>query len=93
MDEGRTQTNGPDRKKANDNVEGLTYEIWHRIYASRKEGGRGLISTEDCVDASIQAVEDNIKNIKEILITVTRNISDSMKVIRIAKTTKLNLIL
>ena len=31
-----------------------------RLYASRKEGGRGLTSTEDCVDASIQRIEDYI---------------------------------
>ena len=29
-----------------------------RLYVSRKEGGRGLASTEDTVDASIQRLED-----------------------------------
>ena len=28
-----------------------------RLYASRKEGGRGYASIEDCVDASIQRLE------------------------------------
>ena len=32
-----------------------------RLYASRKEGGRGLMSTEDSVDASIQRLEDYIE--------------------------------
>ena len=36
-----------------------------RLYASRKEGGRGLASIEDSVDASIQRLEDYIKNTKE----------------------------
>ena len=27
----------------------------------RKEGARGLVSIKDCVDASIQRLEDNIK--------------------------------
>ena len=29
-----------------------------RLYVSRKEGGRGLASIEDSVDASIQRLED-----------------------------------
>ena len=32
-----------------------------RLYVSRKEGGRGLASIEDCVDVSIERLEDNIK--------------------------------
>ncbi len=31
-----------------------------RLYESRKEGGRGLSSIEDSVDASIQRLEDYI---------------------------------
>ena len=31
-----------------------------RLYVSRKEGGRGLPSIEDSVDASIQQLEDYI---------------------------------
>ena len=30
----------------------------HRLYVSRKEGGRGLAYTEDSVDASQQRLED-----------------------------------
>ena len=32
-----------------------------RVYVSRKEGGRGLTSIEDSVNASIQGLEDNIE--------------------------------
>ena len=32
-----------------------------RLYVSRKEGGRGLASIEDNVDASIQLLEDYIE--------------------------------
>ena len=32
-----------------------------RLYVSRKEGGRGLTSIEDSVDASIQRLEDYIE--------------------------------
>ena len=32
-----------------------------RLFVSRKEGGRGLTSIEDCVDASIQRLEDYIE--------------------------------
>ena len=31
-----------------------------RLYVLRKEGGRQLASMEDCVDASIQRLEDYI---------------------------------
>ena len=33
-----------------------------RLYVSRKEGGRGLASIEDSVDASIQRLEDYMKD-------------------------------
>ena len=33
-----------------------------RLYVSRKEGGRGLASIEDSVDASIQRLEDYIQS-------------------------------
>ena len=32
-----------------------------RLYVSRKEGGRGLTSIEDSVDASVQRLEDYIE--------------------------------
>ena len=36
-----------------------------RLYVSRKEGGRGLASIEDSLDASIQRLEDYIQNTME----------------------------
>ena len=44
-----------------------------RLYVSRKEGGRGLASIEDSVDASIQRVEDYIEKYERGLITTIRN--------------------
>ena len=46
----------------------------NRLYVSRKEGGRGLASIEDNVDASIRGLEDYIEKhegrlIETILIT------------------------
>ena len=52
----------------------------NRLYVSRKEGGRGLISIEDSMDASIQRVEDYIKKSKERLITETRKSTDNIKI-------------
>ena len=36
-----------------------------RLYVSRKEGGRGLASIEDTVNASIQRLEDYVENTNE----------------------------
>ena len=33
----------------------------NRLYMSKKEGGRGLASLEDCTDASIQGLEKYTK--------------------------------
>ena len=48
-----------------------------RLYVSRKEGGRGLASTEYSVDASIQRLEDFIQKHDEGLITAIRNDIDN----------------
>ena len=48
-----------------------------RLYASRKEGGRGPTSIEDSVDASIQRLEDYIENHERGLITTIRNDTDN----------------
>ena len=48
-----------------------------RLYVSRKEGGRGLASFEDCVDASIQRLEDYIQKHDGGLITAIRNDTDN----------------
>ena len=44
-----------------------------RLFISRKEGGRGLASIEDSVDAPIQRLEDYIQKHDGGLITATRN--------------------
>ena len=44
-----------------------------RLYVSRKEGGRGLASIEDSVDASIQRLEDYVEKHEQGLITSVRN--------------------
>ena len=44
-----------------------------RLYVSRKEGGRGLASIEDSVDASIQRLKDYIQKHEGGLITATRH--------------------
>ena len=50
-----------------------------RLNVSRKKGGRGLASTEDSVDASIQGLEDDIEKHGEGLITATRTDTDNTK--------------
>ena len=47
-----------------------------RLYVSRKEGGRGLASIEDSVDASIQRHEDYIEKYERGLITAIRKDTD-----------------
>ena len=48
-----------------------------RLYISRKEGGRGLASIEDSVDASIQRLEDYLEKHERGLITAIRNDTDN----------------
>ena len=48
-----------------------------RLYVSRKEGGRGLSSVEETVDASIQQLEDYIEKPERGLITTIRNDTDN----------------
>ena len=50
-----------------------------RLYVSRKEGGRGLASIEDSVDALTQRLEDYIEKHEAGLITAIRNDTDNMK--------------
>ena len=59
-----------------------------RIYVSRKEGGRGLDSIEDSVDASIQRPGDYIQKHRERLIKATRNNTENMKTNRTTITRK-----
>ena len=59
-----------------------------RLYVSRKEGGRGLASIEDTVDASIQRLEDNIEKHERGLITTTRVDTDNTINERMTRTRK-----
>ena len=59
-----------------------------RVYESRKEGGRGLVSIEDTVDASIQRLADYIEKHEQGLITTIRNDTDNTINDRMRKTRK-----
>ena len=48
-----------------------------RLNVSRKEGGRGLASIEDSVDASVQRLEDYIEKHEGGLITPINNNTDN----------------
>ena len=48
-----------------------------RLYVSRKEGGRGLASIKDTVDALLQRLKDNIEKHERGLITTIRNDTDN----------------
>ena len=86
MDKRGNQTNEPKNKKIYEYVLGIIFEGWYRLYVSRKKGGRGLSIHEDCVDASIQGLDDYIKKNQERLITTANyNISN---ISRNRKTTK-----
>ena len=52
-------------------------EDFDRLYVSRKEGGTGLASIEDSVDASIQRLEDYIEKHNGELITAIRKDTDN----------------
>ena len=51
-----------------------------RLYVSRKEGGRGLNSIEDSVDASIR-LKDYIEKHERGLVTATRNNTNTNRTI------------
>ncbi len=57
-------------------------------YVTREEGGRGLASTEDSVDASIHRLEDYTGKHKRGLITAIRNNTDNTRDNRITITRK-----
>ena len=48
-----------------------------RLYVSRKEGGSGLATTEDSVDASIELFEDYMQKHDGELTTAIRNNTDN----------------
>ena len=58
-----------ENKKIADYKQGLTFE---RLYVSR-QGEKEIANIEDCLEVSIQGLEDDIKKSKEILITTASN--------------------
>ena len=66
------------------------YRLVQTVYESRKEGGRGFASIEDCVEASIQRLEDNIEKHERGLTTAARNDTDNTKTNRTTITKKQN---
>ena len=80
MDKEGTKTNGPGNKKADDDVQGLTSERWHRqIMYVKKRRRRGLDNIEESAEASIRGLENYIKKNKERLITETNNCTYNMR--------------
>ena len=59
-----------------------------RLYVPGKEGGRGLATIEDSVDASIQRLENFIEKHERGLITAIRNDTDNTIDDRMTTTTK-----
>ena len=59
-----------------------------RLYASRREEGRGFVSIEDSVEASIQRLEDYIQMCRGRLIAATRNKTNDTKTRRTKITRK-----
>ena len=59
-----------------------------RLYVSRKEGGSGLASIEDSVDATIQRLEDYIEKPEGGLISAIRNDTDNTMTNRMTITRK-----
>ena len=59
-----------------------------RLYVSRKEGGRGHVSIEDTVDASIQQLEVYQEKDERRLITTIRNDTDNTRDERVTTTRK-----
>ena len=48
------------------------YTLTDRLYILRKERGRGLISTEDCVELAIRGLEVHVHRNEERLIQAAR---------------------
>ena len=59
-----------------------------RLYVFRKDGGRGLASIEDSIDASIQQLKDYIEKHERELITAIRNNTDNTMDDRMTTTRK-----
>ena len=63
MNKGESEINTPKNKKIDDDPQGLTSETWHRFYVS-KEVKNGFVVIDDCIDATIQRLEEYTKKKK-----------------------------
>ena len=98
MDQRTRIIKGPGRfrswRPSGDHPNNTMHKVLHprddvdRLHVPRKKGGRGLASTEDSVDASIQQLEDYIGKHEGGLITAIRNNTDNTIDNRMAKTRK-----
>ena len=60
-----------------------------RLYIPRKEGGRGLISIEDCVELAIRDLEVNVQESEERLKHAARGDKiDGLKAVSVLKRSK-----
>ena len=59
-----------------------------RLYIPRKEGGRGLISIEDCVELAITGLEVYVHGSKERLTKAAREKIDGLEAASVLKRSK-----
>ena len=60
-----------------------------RLYIPREEGGRGLISIEDCVELAIRSLEAHVHGSEERLIQAARGDKiDGLEVVSVLKISK-----
>ena len=60
-----------------------------RLYIPRKEGGRGLISTEDCVELAIRGLEVHVHETEErLILTARRDKIDGLETASVLKKSK-----
>ena len=56
-----------------------------RLYIPRKEGGRGLISIEDCIELAIRDLEGYVHGSEDRLIQAVRGDKETEKIRRLGK--------
>ena len=59
------ETNKLKDKKVGEYAQGLASERWHRLYVSRKEGGRGNASIKDYVNNQFKYLRKKLKRTKK----------------------------
>ena len=66
------------------------YTLSHadRLYIPRKEGGRGLTSTEDCVELTIRGLEVYVHGSEKRLIQAARDKIDGLEAAYVLKRSK-----